>query len=83
MKIAAIERRSKFLQPCDNGDYLGIEVGADAASAMSLDDLMIFDHSRNRSVGFFEQLFHNHASAVLPPSSLSPSIFASRWQPVI
>ncbi|RJQ79044.1 hypothetical protein D5S17_11580 [Pseudonocardiaceae bacterium YIM PH 21723] len=66
VKIAAIERRSKFLQPCDNGDYLGIEVGADAASAMSLDDLMIFDHSRNRSVDFFERLFHNHASSVLP-----------------
>ena len=65
VKIAAIERRSKFRQRMADGDHLGIEVGADAASAVSLDDAMIFDDSRTRAQEFFGQLFHNHACAVL------------------
>jgi hypothetical protein len=60
VKIAAIERRSRFFLPT-GGDYLGIEVGSDAASAVSLDDLMIFDHTQNRAQEFFGQLFYNHA----------------------
>lgn len=65
VKIAAIERRSRFLVPAASGDYVGIEVGADAASAVSLDDFMIFDHSRSRAEDFFGQLFHSHTSAEL------------------
>lgn len=66
VKIAAIERRSRFFLPTATGeDYLGIEVGADAASAVSLDDFMIFDHTRNRAEDFFARLFYNHASTKL------------------
>jgi hypothetical protein len=65
VKIAAIERRSQFSQPSSSGDYVGIEVGADAASAVSLDDSMIFDNVRNRAQEFFGQLLFNHASARL------------------
>jgi hypothetical protein len=65
VKIGAIERRSQFQIPSANGDYVGIEVGADAASAVSLDDFMIFDHARTRAEEFFGQLFHNHASTEL------------------
>jgi len=65
VKIAAIERRSQFSQPSLSGDYVGIEVGADAASAVSLDDFMIFDNSRSRAQEFFGQLFYNHASTRL------------------
>ncbi len=65
VKIAAIERRSRFSQPSSSGDYVGIEVGADAASAVSLDDSMIFDNSRNRAQEFFGQLLYNHASTRL------------------
>jgi hypothetical protein len=61
VKIAAIERRSQFARPAVGGDYLGIEVGSDAASAVSLDDFMIFDHARSRAQEFFGQLFYNHA----------------------
>jgi len=60
VKIAAIERRSRFFLPTGS-DYLGIEVGSDAASAVSLDDFMIFDHTQNRAQEFFGQLFYNHA----------------------
>ncbi|MBV9161872.1 MAG: hypothetical protein JO309_06830 [Pseudonocardiales bacterium] len=75
VKIATIERRSRFSQPSLSRDYVGIEVGADAASAVSLDDFMIFDNVRSRAQEFFGQLFYNHASARLstmiyePPSN--------------
>lgn len=72
VKIAAIERRSRFTLPLSGGDYLGIEVGSDAASAVSLDDFMIFDHAQNRAQEFFGQLFYNHASARLSSMIRNP-----------
>jgi hypothetical protein len=72
VKIAAIERRSRFSQPLLNGDYVGIEVGADAASAVSLDDFMIFENGRSRAQEFFGQLFYNHASAPLSTMIAQP-----------
>lgn len=72
VKIAAIERRSRFALPLEGGDYLGIEVGSDAASAVSLDDFMIFDHARTRAQEFFGQLFYNHASARLSSMIRNP-----------
>lgn len=63
VKIAAIERRCQFRTgPSSGGDYMGIEVGADAAHAASLDDFLLFDHVRSRAQDFFGQLFHNHVS---------------------
>jgi len=61
MKIAAIERRARFAQPTGGGDYLGIEVGSDAASAVNLDEFLAFDRGRARANEFFAQLFYNHA----------------------
>lgn len=72
VKIAAIERRSRFSQPLPNGDYVGIEVGADAASAVSLDDFMIFENGRSRAQEFFAQLFYNHASTPLSTMIVAP-----------
>ena len=65
VKLAAIERRSRFAEAKKDGDYLGIEIGSDAASAVSLDDFLIFDHGRSRAQRFFGKLFFNHASARL------------------
>ncbi|MEV6645427.1 hypothetical protein [Amycolatopsis sp. NPDC051371] len=64
VKIAAIEHRARFFVPV-HGDYLGIEVGSDAASTVSLDDALVFDQSRERAQAFFLQLFHNHVRPVL------------------
>ncbi|QRP49002.1 hypothetical protein [Amycolatopsis sp. FDAARGOS 1241] len=72
VKIAAIERRSRFRAGLADGDHLGIEVGADAASAVSLDDLMILDDARTRAQEFFAQLFFNHAAARLVAMLPSP-----------
>ena len=79
VKIAAIERRSRFRAPSASGDYLGIEVGADAASAVSLDDIMIFDNARNRAQEFFGQLFYNHASVVLAKMVHNPPVDAESF----
>ncbi len=74
VKIAAIERRSRFATTSP-GEYVGIEVGSDAASAVSLDDFMIFDHAAGVAQEFFGRLFYNHAIARLvamirnPPGS--------------
>lgn len=69
VKIAAIERRSRFRHVRDSGEYVGIEVGADAASAVSLDDFLIFDNVQNRAADFFSKLFYNHTSTRLPANT--------------
>lgn len=65
VKIAAIERRSRFSAPTQAGDYIGIELGADAATAVSLDDFLVLDQDRADSQAFFAQLFFNHARTML------------------
>jgi len=65
VKIAAIERRSRFSTSESKQDYVGIELGADAATAVSLDDFMVFAHGRRDADEFFAQLFYNHAHPML------------------
>jgi hypothetical protein len=80
VKIAAIERRCQFRVPHGSGDYIGIEVGADAALAASLDDFLIFDHARARAQAFFGRLLHNHTTPQLaemlnePPADVAAFI---------
>ncbi|MBX6334308.1 hypothetical protein IRY61_03150 [Candidatus Saccharibacteria bacterium] len=64
VKIAAIEQRSCFQLPGERGDYTGIEIGADIAADLNLDDFMVFDHDSDRAVAFFRKLFFNHFQAV-------------------
>lgn len=53
VKIAAIEQRTSFLIPGARGDYTGIEIGADVAADLNLDDFMVFDHNAGRALEFF------------------------------
>lgn len=76
VKIAAIEHRARFSTPIEN-DYLGIEVGSDAAPAVSLDDALLFDNSRARAEEFFGELFYNHVNPVLTTMLKSTSSTAS------
>jgi len=59
VKIAAIERRSKFRVSVDNVEYIGFELGADVSS-LDLDDFMVFDDNSERSVIFFKELLFKH-----------------------
>lgn len=60
VKIAAIEQRSTFQSIMGKGDYVGIEVGADASADVNLDDFMVFENSVDRAVAFFQQLVYRH-----------------------
>lgn len=64
VKIAAIEQRTNLLMPGGHGDYTGIELGADVAADLNLDDFMVFDHNATRAVDFFRRLIHNHYATV-------------------
>ncbi|MEX0320061.1 MAG: hypothetical protein AB3N21_19055 [Ruegeria sp.] len=66
VKIAAIEHRTNFKISTFGGQYVGLELGADVAADIDLDDFMVFDNDSNRSKRFFEQLIYNHLSALEP-----------------
>lgn len=66
VKIAAIEQRSHFRIAGERGDYIGIEVGADAAANVNLDDFMVFENDPDLATRFFEELLFKHFESVRP-----------------
>jgi hypothetical protein len=64
LKIAAIEHRANFRLHLAQGDYLGVELGADMAADLNLDDFMVFDNDAQRAVSFFKDLFYRHFKSV-------------------
>ena len=71
LKIAAIEQRTHFQVSYSRGDYIGIELGADVAADINLDDIMVFDNNAVRAVQFFQELLFKHYSSVLTESDPS------------
>jgi hypothetical protein len=63
VKIGAIERRSKFMEarPGTSGDYIGIELGAEA-SVIDIDEYLTFDQGATYAQAFFSQLLFRHAA---------------------
>lgn len=66
VKIAAIEHRTNFKLSLGSGQYIGLELGADIAVDVNLDDFLVFDNDSDRSKAFFEQLIYNHLKALSP-----------------
>lgn len=62
--IAAIEHRSSFRLPLP-ADYVGIELGADASSAINLDDYMVFENNPDESIDFFASLLRHHTNSLI------------------
>ncbi|MFC7403291.1 hypothetical protein [Citricoccus sp. GCM10030269] len=60
VKIAAIEQQAVFQTQLSNGELIGIELGADMAANLSLDDFMVFENDQQRSREFFLGLFCKH-----------------------
>ena len=60
VKIAAIEQRSRFAVAQENHSYLGIEIGADVAADINLDDFMVFDNDAERARQFYTNLLYKH-----------------------
>jgi hypothetical protein len=74
VKIGAIEHRSVFRQKLDGGDYVGIELGADAAADVNLDDFMVFDNDADRAIAFFSDLIAGHVEAAVANTELAQAI---------
>lgn len=65
VKIGAIERRSNFIDPGTQGDYIGIELGADTSASIDIDDYLLFEDDRAEVQDFFANLLFNHVRALL------------------
>lgn len=62
VQIAAIEFRSCFRVDY-SGDRIGLELGADIAADINLDDYFVYDASPSASVEFFSELLYRHLFA--------------------
>jgi hypothetical protein len=65
VKIGAIERRSRFFQRMPGGEYLGIELGADTAAALNLDEHLLATEAGPRAESFFSELLYKHLSVLM------------------
>lgn len=61
--VTSIEHRSRFQLGAGSG-YIGIEVGADCASSINLDDFMVAENNMAAATEFYETLIYNHARFV-------------------
>lgn len=60
LKIAAIDHRSNFSISQRRGEYVGLELGADIAADLNLDDFLVFDNKEGRATDFFKRLIFQH-----------------------
>ncbi|WP_380165635.1 hypothetical protein [Jannaschia sp. R86511] len=60
VKIAAIEQQSNFRTFLASGDSVGLELGADMAANLDLDDFMVFEQNEQHARTFFLGLFFKH-----------------------
>lgn len=60
VKIAAIEQRCNFRIDDDSVGHVGIEIGADAAASISLDEFLVFDNNPEQAKQFFGELLFRH-----------------------
>ncbi|MCX5657655.1 MAG: hypothetical protein NTZ48_05480, partial [Candidatus Omnitrophica bacterium] len=71
VKIGAIEKRSQFQIVADDSSYIGIELGADIAADINMDDFMVFDNDENKAVLFFKRLVYNHFNSIRKTGSIA------------
>jgi hypothetical protein len=71
VKIAAIEQRSRFLIPDRTVGNIGLELGADVATAINLDDHMVFENDETTAVAFFQTLVLKHVQAALEAEGMA------------
>lgn len=68
VKIAAIEQRCRFRIPDSAVGHIGIEIGADAAASINLDEFLVFDNNPDLAKRFFRDLLHRHVRALVSAS---------------
>lgn len=74
VKIAALQHRSCFrvFNPESNVP-IGLEIGADAASSLNLDEFMRFDNDQEAAKHFFRELIFRHVKATAKSIKLRDS----------
>jgi hypothetical protein len=66
VKIAALMYQSDFRVNVDgNRQYLGIDLGADTAASLDLDDFLVLQSNRTHALAFFSQLIYQHVSVLM------------------
>ena len=71
VKIGAIEQQTNFRTEM-NGGMVGIELGADVAANVDLDELMVYEQNEERSSAFFRGLLFKHLTP-LSTTATTPS----------
>lgn len=64
VKIAAIEQRCHFRVTDRELSYVGIEIGADAAASVNLDEFLVFENNKDLAKRFFSELLFKHLRAI-------------------
>lgn len=72
VKIGAIERRSNFVDSGAQGDYIGIELGADTSASIDIDDYLTFEDDRTEVQEFFATLLFNHVTQLMSEEDNDP-----------
>ncbi|WP_213807541.1 hypothetical protein [Granulicella sp. dw_53] len=70
VKIASLEYRSNFSIKTPLAGLLGLEVGADIATGMDLDDHYVFDRNKDRVTKAFADILYNHVRSEVPEDYL-------------
>ncbi|WP_162936198.1 hypothetical protein [Mycobacterium avium] len=78
VKIAAIEQQTRFRATIGDGPPIGIELGADFAANVDLDDFMVFEQDRERARDFFRGLFFKHLTAGADEDEQVPGLRSER-----
>jgi len=85
VKIAAIERRSRFIKRTDASNYIGLELGSDTAAALDLDEYLLATEAGPSARDFFARLLLSHLQVLAedlkgdtgPLDSLDAGVFIS------
>jgi hypothetical protein len=72
IKIMAIEHRSHFREPTGLGGYIGLELGADTAETVNLDESLTIGDDATQTATFVRQLLCEHFLAVAKERQISP-----------
>jgi hypothetical protein len=77
VKIAAIEQRCRFRISEPSTGHIGIEIGADAAVSIHLDEFLVFDNNAELAKNFFRELLYKHIMALAADQPNFPSYRSS------
>jgi hypothetical protein len=64
VKVTAVHGRSRFHEQSATGSEIGLELGADTAATLDLDDFLLFRNHTGSTLDFYASLLFRHLSAM-------------------